>query len=138
MTDNVDAFDQEDATTNGEQDISSMSYGDLNNLLESLELTQYKANFIDNDLTTLKTLSLLNEQDLEKIGIESLGHRKQIMAALDEHKPSSPITPETTSNVKSETIIVKEQSSSGSGVWTFVGILLIILLIIVIIGAMGL
>jgi hypothetical protein len=134
MIDNPNPLDNEQ---HGEKNHEDASTPELSNLLGALSLTQYEDEFIENDLTSLDTLLMLDEQDLEKIGVTSLGHRKQIIAALNDLKPSPPATAKAEPPIKTETIVIKEQASSSSGLWTFVGVLLIILLIIVIIGALG-
>ena len=57
--------------------------------LEQLGLGQYAAQFQSNDIDTLETLLALDDQDLIKIGVTSLGHRKKILAALEQMRPVS-------------------------------------------------
>ena len=47
-------------------------------------LDLYETNFVDNDINDREILLMLAEYDLEKIGVGSLGHRKQMLASMDE------------------------------------------------------
>ena len=51
--------------------------------LHSLGLDQYIQVFADNDVD-LELLPSLSEQDLEKLGVTSLGHRKKLLNAIAE------------------------------------------------------
>jgi class 3 adenylate cyclase len=53
--------------------------------LQKLGLGQYAQRFAENDIT-FSILSDLTDQDLEKIGIASLGHRRQLLRAIAELK----------------------------------------------------
>ena len=59
--------------------------------LASLGLGEYAARFAENDID-FAILADLTDQDLEKIGVASLGHRRKLLtaiAALTEPPPSS-------------------------------------------------
>ena len=64
--------------------------------LEKLGLGQYAQRFAENDINFF-VLSDLTDQDLEKIGVTSLGHRRQLLRAIAElgQKPatSAPTAP---------------------------------------------
>ena len=49
--------------------------------LEKLSLGQYAQRFADNDISFV-ILPDLTDQDLEKIGVASLGHRRQLLRAI--------------------------------------------------------
>ena len=49
--------------------------------LEKLGLGQYAQRFADNDID-FEILSDLTDQDLEKIGVTSLGHRRKLLRAI--------------------------------------------------------
>ena len=51
--------------------------------LHPLDLDQYVQVFSDNDVD-LELLPSLSEQDLEKLGVTSLGHRKKLLKAIAE------------------------------------------------------
>ena len=51
--------------------------------LEKLGLAQYVQRFAENDINFV-ILSDLTDQDLEKIGVTSLGHRRQLLRAIAE------------------------------------------------------
>jgi hypothetical protein len=53
--------------------------------LQKLGLGQYAQRFAENDIT-FNILSDLSDQDLEKIGVASLGHRRQLLHAIAELK----------------------------------------------------
>jgi hypothetical protein len=53
--------------------------------LEKLGLAQYPHRFAENDIT-FALLPDLIDQDLEKIGVASLGHRRQLLCAIGELK----------------------------------------------------
>ena len=52
--------------------------------LRDMGLDLYETNFVDNDINGREILLMLAEHDLEKIGVHSLGHRKQMLASMDE------------------------------------------------------
>ena len=51
--------------------------------LEKLGLGQYAQRFAENDID-FSILADLTDQDLEKIGVASLGHRRQLLRAIAE------------------------------------------------------
>jgi len=51
--------------------------------LHSLGLDQYVQLFADNDID-LELIPSLSEQDLEKLGVASMGHRKKLLKAISE------------------------------------------------------
>jgi class 3 adenylate cyclase len=53
--------------------------------LNKLDLAQYAQRFAENDITFV-ILPDLTDQDLEKIGVTSLGHRRQLLRAIAELK----------------------------------------------------
>ena len=53
--------------------------------LKTLGLGQYAQRFAENDITFV-ILPDLTDQDLEKIGVASLGHRRQLLRAITELK----------------------------------------------------
>src|SRR6516164_4877551 len=53
--------------------------------LKKLSLGQYAQRFAENDITFV-ILPDLTDQDLEKIGVASLGHRRQLLRAIAELK----------------------------------------------------
>jgi hypothetical protein len=53
--------------------------------LKKLGLGQYAQRFAENDITFV-ILPDLTDQDLEKIGVASLGHRRQLLRAIAELK----------------------------------------------------
>jgi hypothetical protein len=49
--------------------------------LEGLGLGEYAARFVENDID-FAILGDLSDQDLEKIGVVSLGHRRKLLRAI--------------------------------------------------------
>jgi hypothetical protein len=49
--------------------------------LESLGMSEYAERFADNDID-FAILGDLTDQDLEKIGVTSLGHRRKLLRAI--------------------------------------------------------
>jgi class 3 adenylate cyclase/predicted ATPase len=60
--------------------------------LEKLDLGQYTQRFAENDID-FDILSDLTDQDLEKIGVASLGHRRKLLRAIANLKGIEQITP---------------------------------------------
>jgi class 3 adenylate cyclase/predicted ATPase len=60
--------------------------------LEKLGLGQYAQRFADNDID-FEILNDLTDQDLEKIGVTSLGHRRKLLRAIVNLKGVEQITP---------------------------------------------
>src|SRR5215510_12329055 len=61
-------------------------------LLERLGLGQYAQRFAENDID-FDVLSDLSDQDLEKIGVASVGHRRKLLRAIANLKDLETITP---------------------------------------------
>src|SRR5262245_25331569 len=71
----------------------------VRSLLKRLGLEQYARCFVENDID-LSVLRDLTEQDLEKIGVRSLGHRRKLLRAIADLKgvdasttPAAPAAP---------------------------------------------
>src|SRR5215831_12264065 len=60
--------------------------------LERLDLGQYAQRFTENDID-FEVLSDLTDQDLEKIGVASVGHRRKLLRAIANLKDLETITP---------------------------------------------
>jgi class 3 adenylate cyclase/predicted ATPase len=60
--------------------------------LEKLGLGQYAQRFAENDID-FDILKDLTDQDLEKIGVTSLGHRRKLLRAINNLKGAEQITP---------------------------------------------
>ena len=88
--------------------------------LQRLGLGQYAQRFAENDIS-LVILPHLTDQDLEKIGVASLGHRRQLMLAIAELKdvqkgaaqpPSdatqAPIAPHDTAERRQVTVMISD------------------------------
>src|SRR5262245_63964053 len=60
--------------------------------LERLGLGQYAQRFAENDIY-FEILSDLTEQDLEKIGVTSVGHRRKLLRAIAHLKGLKTVTP---------------------------------------------
>src|SRR5262245_63127446 len=63
--------------------------------LEKLGLGQYAQRFAENDID-FEILTALTDQDLEKIGFTSLGHRRKLLRAIANLKGVEKITPAVT------------------------------------------
>ena len=83
--------------------------------LQKLGLGQYAHRFAENDITFV-ILPDLTDQDLEKIGVASLGHRRQLLRAISELKgeaePSTvaaaPIAPHDTAERRQVTVMFSD------------------------------
>jgi class 3 adenylate cyclase len=62
------------------------------NWLQKLGLGQYAQRFAENDIT-FDILPDLSDQDFEKIGVASLGHRRQLLRAIAELKGAPQLSP---------------------------------------------
>ena len=62
--------------------------------LRDMGMDLYETNFVDNDINSREILLMLAEHDLEKIGVGSLGHRKQMLASMDELRRETSEHPE--------------------------------------------
>jgi len=105
--------------------------------LQKIGLPEYKESFFKNDIDSEEVLRSLTERDLEKVGVNSLGHRKRILESIlsDSMKSNSKTPWLPGQQIPDHKIEVK--TSSGSGVWKAVGWLLAIVLILVIIAMVG-
>jgi class 3 adenylate cyclase/predicted ATPase len=66
------------------------SYTPISEWLQKLGLGQYEQAFIDNDID-LSLIAHLSEQDLEKLGVSSMGHRKKLLGAISQlDEPATP------------------------------------------------
>jgi class 3 adenylate cyclase/tetratricopeptide (TPR) repeat protein len=80
--------------------------------LQKLGLGQYAHRFTENDITFV-ILPDLTDQDLEKIGVASLGHRRQLLRAISELKgapepgtvAAAPIAPHDTAERRQVTVM---------------------------------
>jgi hypothetical protein len=63
--------------------------------LAKLGLGQYAQRFAENDIS-FRILSDLTDQDLEKIGVASLGHRRELLRAIAQLKSSETTVPKPT------------------------------------------
>jgi class 3 adenylate cyclase len=87
--------------------------------LEKLGLGQYAQRFAENDIN-FSILPDLTDQDLEKIGVSSLGHRRQLLRAIAERngvekgtaKPATaaaaPVAPHDTAERRQVTVMVSD------------------------------
>ena len=62
--------------------------------LQKLGLGQYAQRFAENDIS-FGILPDLTDQDLEKIGVASLGHRRLLLRAITELKGGEIVAPKT-------------------------------------------
>jgi hypothetical protein len=60
--------------------------------LQNIGLGQYAQRFVENDID-FDILSDLTDQDLEKMGVTSLGHRRKLLRAIANLKGGEEITP---------------------------------------------
>ena len=71
--------------------------------LESLGLEQYAQVFADNDID-LELLPSLSDQDLEKLGVSSMGHRKKLLKAVAQlGETTTPALPATAQPLTTDT-----------------------------------
>ena len=111
---------------------------DVRSWLQEIDLGQYEAIFSQNDIESRNVVASLTEDDLEKLGIDSLGHRKRLQAAIEKLRPKEP-TPRTPRQKEASTRANSPQTTSqdSGGPWKAVGWLLVILIVIVIISLLG-
>jgi hypothetical protein len=93
--------------------------------LEKLGLGQYAQRFAENDIN-FSILSDLTDQDLEKIGVTSLGHRRQLLRAIAElngvekgtAKPATadaaPVAPHDTAERRQVTVMFTDLVGSSA------------------------
>ena len=60
--------------------------------LKKLGMDEYAQRFAENDID-FAILSDLTDQDLEKIGVTSLGHRRKLLRAIADLKGANPRAP---------------------------------------------
>src|SRR6516165_10360982 len=83
--------------------------------LEKLGLGQYAHRFAENDID-FTVLADLTDQDLEKIGVASLGHRRKLLRAIAELKgapepraaATAPVTPHDTAERRQVTVMFSD------------------------------
>src|SRR5215831_4929768 len=83
--------------------------------LEKLGLGQYAQGFAENDISFV-VLPDLTDQDLEKIGVASLGHRRQLLRAIAELKgapepctvATAPVAPHDTAERRQVTVMFSD------------------------------
>ena len=88
--------------------------------LQKLGLGQYAHRFAENDID-LDVLADLTDQDLEKIGVASLGHRRRLLRAIAELKgaleprtAAAPVTPHDTAERRQVTVMFSDLVGSTS------------------------
>ena len=69
--------------------------------LEKLGISEYTQRFAENDIDT-SVLPHLSDQDLKELGI-SLGHRRKMLAAIDELAGAAPATPKPVAATETKT-----------------------------------
>jgi hypothetical protein len=83
--------------------------------LRKLGLGQYAQRFAENDITFV-ILPDLTDQDLEKIGVASLGHRRELLRAITELKgapeagtvAAAPVGPHDTAERRQVTVMFSD------------------------------
>lgn len=55
----------------------------INKWLEAIQMGRYSKNFIEQGFATPRQILLLTSDDLERLGIGALDHRKRIMKAIE-------------------------------------------------------
>ncbi|MBV9287694.1 MAG: AAA family ATPase [Hyphomicrobiales bacterium] len=65
---------------------------DIGDWLRGLGLNQYEAAFRENSID-LEVLGKLTSDDLKELGVASIGHRRMLLAAIEEHSRTSVATP---------------------------------------------
>ena len=78
------------------------------NWLQKLGLRQYAQRFAENDIT-FDILPDLSDQDLEKIGVASLGHRRQLLRAIAELRGAPQLSPVTAAPVPPRDVAERRQ-----------------------------
>ena len=80
-----------------------MENRNIQQFLDNLGLTQYFSLFCENDID-LETLLILEEQDLVQMGINSLGHRKKILANRDTSQSNTGVMAENSEQSISQNV----------------------------------
>jgi SAM domain (Sterile alpha motif) len=92
--------------------------------LQNLGLGQYAQRFVENDID-IAVLADLTDQDLEKIGVTSLGHRRKLLRAIvdlnrveDEaasiSSPAAPVAPHDAAERRQVTVMKPRSRASSS------------------------
>ena len=114
--------------------------------LKEIGMGEYAPIFAMNAITTREMVMAISEEDLEGIGVVALGHRKKMMAAIEELKapreqpeaepsaevaeppvpaPEAPATQgpdERPSSPTNDTVVEVHQSHMGTNLWYHVGV----------------
>jgi hypothetical protein len=111
----------------------------LEKLLSDVDLSEYSGFFISNDLIDEDVISKLGNNDLEKIGITSLGHRIKLLNAIKKHSEviDDAKYTEDSPGTKYVPINNSERNDTKNGPWKTVGWLLVVLIVIAIIALSG-
>ena len=102
----------------------------IETLLNKIELSMYLENFKNNDLIDEEVILKLQNNDLEKIGISSMGHRIKIIDEIQKEKESK-------ESIENSRLKSTENTESDKGPWGCVGWLLVVLIIVAIIAIIG-
>jgi class 3 adenylate cyclase len=78
--------------------------------LEKLGLGQYTQSFAENDID-FAILVDLTDQDLEKIGIKSLGHRRRILGAIAELRNGGKVTQRTSNSTETTPAMIARDTA---------------------------
>lgn len=105
--------------------------------LEKLGLSQYSEIFRHNDITTKDVLLSLDDSDLQSMGVESLGHRKTILASIEKLRMSQSASQSSQGEVAPRGQVHERTTEGGSGVWKVVGWLVAVALVLIIAGMLG-
>jgi hypothetical protein len=105
----------------------------IETLLNKIDLSIYLENFINNDLIDEEVILKLQNSDLEKIGISSMGHRIKINDEIQKRKEYK----ENIKNVNNTKLEDTEKTEPDKGPWGCVGWLLVVLIIIAIVVLIG-
>ena len=108
---------------------------DVRRWLIGLGLGEYAEVFEQNDIKDRQTLQQLTEEDLEYLGVTSLGHRKKLVKAISElgsseaepryesRAPQRRFDRQESSSETGDNVVVEvHQSHSGTNLWYHVGI----------------
>jgi hypothetical protein len=116
------------------------SINKLKDRLDKIEMSEYLDIFIQNDLIDENVLNTLNDNDLEKVGITILGHKKKLIMEFskkNEDIQSNYSDKQKKSDYDSNKNTNSEENETSKSPWKIVGWLIVIVLIIIIIGAIG-
>ena len=93
----------------------------LKEILEKNNLTEYMSIFEQHKVLDIDTMSELNENELEKIGINALGDRKKILKLFSPKNINNPQPVNSISNNVPDEIIVHHAAQAGDDVQTGFG-----------------